>query len=199
MAADNLFYMVMEADGDDALQPFDAGGLDDSPDASNDAPPTDTGSNDPPPLEDSGVDALSFPGDDGGGDTEDSTGDNADDDSGDGENGEDEQLSEKANNVLNQRLYQTMLARNTEIEEIVENLQKLTPMLPYEVVKENDEALNQLKSALSAGQSYAIEKFLDAKYGENLLYYKKLDALYVLLEDKINSNLKKVQKEGSSD
>ena len=48
-----------------------------------------------------------------------------------------------------------------------------------------------VKSALEAGQNYVIEKFVDTKYGGNLLYYKKLEALYTLLMDKINSNLKK--------
>lgn len=199
MADNNLFYMVMEAEGDDMLQPFDAGGAEASPEAPMDAPPADTGSNDPPPLEDTGADALSFPGEDGGGESED-TGENAGDNGDDNaeENKEDEQLSAKANNVLNKDLYDRFVARNAEVEEIIENLQVVSSVLPYEIVNENDKAINQLKPALQAGQNYVIEKFVDAQYGENLLYFKKLDALYTLLMDNINSNLKKAENKQSN-
>ena len=137
---------------------------------------------------------MSFPSEDGGGESED-TGENTGDDSNDNaeENKEDEQLSTKANNVLNKDLYDRFVARNAEVEEIIENLQVVSSVLPYEIVNENDKAINQLKSALQAGQNYVIEKFVDAQYGENLLYFKKLDALYTLLMDNINSNLKKAE------
>lgn len=197
----NLFYMVMEAEGDDLLQPMDMG--DSTPDAPTEAPPPDTNesSNDnPPPLEEAdNADSLSFPGEDGGGENQD-TGENTDgnDDNAE-ENKEDEQLSEKANNVLNKTLYDKFIARNKEIEDIISNLQTISSVLPIEVVNENDKDVNRLKSALEAGQNYVIEKFVDAKYGENALYFRKLDALYTLLMDRINSNLKKAERNGSAE
>lgn len=198
MAEKNLFYMVMEAEGDDLLQPMDMGG-EASPEAPTEAPPPDSnaGSNDnPPPLEEAdNADALSFPGEDGGGENQD-TGENTDDNNDDNaeENKEDEQLSDKANNVLNKTLYDQFVARNKEVEDILTNLQTITSVLPIEVINENDESVNKLKSALEAGQNYVIEKFVDAKYGENALYFRKLDALYTLLMDRINSNLKKAER-----
>ena len=197
----NLFYMVMEAEGDDLLQPMDFGG-DSSPETPTEAPPPDsnTGTNDnPPPLEEAdNADSLSFPGEDGGGETQD-TGENTDgDDANAEENKEDEQLSEKANNVLNKTLYDKFVMRNKEVEDIISNIQTISSVLPIEVVNENDEDVNRLKSALEAGQNYVIEKFVDAKYGENALYFRKLDALYTLLMDRINSNLKKVERDSST-
>jgi hypothetical protein len=195
----NLFYMVMEAEGDDLLQPMDFGG-DSSPETPTEAPPPDsnTGTNDnPPPLEEANnADALSFPGEDGGGENQD-TGENTDDgDNGDNteENKEDEQLSAKADAVLNKNLYDQFVKRNEEVEDILTNLQTISSVLPIEIVNENDKSVNQLKSALAAGKNYVIEKFVDAKYGENALYFRKLDALYTLLMDKIDSNLKKAER-----
>lgn len=197
MAERNLFYMVMEAEGDDLLQPMDMGDL--TPDAPAEAPPPEqsSGSNDsPPPLEEAGnADTLSFPGEDGGGENQD-TGENTDDNNDNAEDSkEDEQLSDKANNVLNKDLYDKFVARNQEIEDIIGNLQTISSVLPIEVVNENDEDVNKLKSALEAGQNYVIDKFVDADYGANALYFRKLDALYTLLMDRINSNLKKAERE----
>lgn len=194
----NLFYMVMEAEGDDLLQPMDVGG-DTQPETPSEAPPPDssTGSNDnPPPLEEANnADALSFPGEDGGGENQD-TGENTDDNNDNAEeNKENEQLSAKANNVLNKTLYDKFVTRNREIEDIIGNLQMISSVLPIEVVNKNDEDVNKLKSALEAGQNYVIEKFVDAQYGENLTYFRKLDALYTLLMDRINSNLKKAERD----
>lgn len=196
----NLFYMVMEAEGDDLLQPFDAGGAEASPEAPTDAPPPDStssGNNDnPPPLEEtSNADALSFPGEDGGGENQD-TGENTDgnEDENAEDNKEDEQLSEKASNVLNKTLYDQFVARNQEVDDIVGNLQTISAVLPIDVVKENEDDVNKLKSALNAGQDYVIDKFVYAQYGENALYFRKLDALYTLLMDRINSRLKKAEK-----
>ena len=197
----NLFYMVMEAEGDDLLQPMDldAGEETSSPEAANNISPTDDsmGSDDPPPLEDvSNADALSFPGADGGGENED-TGENTEDNNDENaeENKEDEQLSTKANNVLNKTLYDKFVNRNSEVEDIINNLQVISSALPLEVVKENDKDVNKLKAALEAGKNYVIEKFVYAQYGENLLYFRKLDTLYTLLMDRINSNLKKAEKD----
>ena len=197
----NLFYMVMEAEGDDLLQPMDVGEMtpeQDTPPADNPPPEQNAGSNDnPPPLEEANnVDALSFPGD-GGGENQD-TGENTDDnDANAEENKEDEQLSEKASNVLNKTLYEKFVIRNQEIEDVIQNLQTISSVLPYEVVNENESDVNKLKSALEAGQNYVIEKFVDAKYGANLIYFRKLDALYTLLMDRINSNLKKAERDSS--
>ena len=102
-------------------------------------------------------------------------------------------MSEKASNILNKTLYDKFIARNKEVEDILSNLQTISSVLPIEVVNQNEKDVNSLKSALEAGQNYVIEKFVDAKYGENVLYFRKLDALYTLLMDRINSNLKKAE------
>lgn len=185
----DLFTLVMEAEGD-LLQPFDAGEPEQTPDETIPQEPSqptgDTGFDEPPPLADD--EDLSFS-DDGG--EENVGGDNEITDDGE-PNKEDEKLSEKANNILNQQLYQKMVNRNSEIEEIIENIQTLP--LPYEIVKSIDVSVNKLKSALSKGQDYVINTFVDAKYGENLLFFQKLDSLYVLLMNDIDTNLKKMNK-----
>ena len=189
-----LFFTVMEAEGDE-LQPFDGGA--DTPPEDIAPPATDTGGGDdlgePPPLEDDG--GMDFPSatDDNGGGDDMGGGDSS------GENNEEEadkndtKLSDKANNILNEQLYKTMDARNKEIEEIIASLKDLIPLLPYEVVKSNDESVNQLKNALQKGQKYVINDFVDSGYGENLLFYQKLDSLYVLLLNQIDKNLKKIK------
>ena len=188
----DLFMMVMEAEGD-LLQPFDAGAPDEGA-APNEAdaqssPPENSGFDEPPPLSED--EDLQFSDSDGGDGMDDSG--NEDDNA--EEKKDDGKLSEKANNILNQQLYQTMLERNSEIEEIINNIQTIVPLLPYEVVKVNDESLNNLKTALAKGQKYVISDFIDAKYGENLLFYEKLNALYTLLLNNIDANLKKIEQE----
>lgn len=196
--SNGLFFTVMEAEGD-LLQPFDDGGGD-AP-AEDVAPPAtdNSGGGDdldsPPPLnEDSDMDlsgdmssdSLDAGGDDmGGDDSTDSEEDEADK--------KDTKLSDKANNILNQQLYQKMVNRNNEIEEILNNIRDIVPLLPYDVVKSNDESINHLKSALMKGQKYVINDFVDSGYGENLLFYQKLDSLYVLLLNQIDTNLKKIK------
>lgn len=199
MAENNLFYMVMEAEGDDLLQPMDMGEIPNEPTPSEVTPQdSPTGSNDdnPPPLEETNDDALSFPGDDGGGENQD-TEENTDDNNAE-DNKEDEKLSEKANNALNKTLYDKFTARNQEVSDIIENLETISSVLPIEVVNKNEEDVNKLKAALEAGQNYVIDKFIGCQYGENALYFRKLDALYTLLMDKINSELKKADKENQS-
>ena len=115
------------------------------------------------------------------------------------EKAEEDKISTKTNNILNERLYDQMIHRNKEIEDIVDNLQKISPILPSDVVYENDKSLNQLKQALSLGKSYVIDKFINAEYGENMLFFTKLDSLYVLLMDKINSNLKGINNSSNDD
>ena len=105
----------------------------------------------------------------------------------------DDKLSTKANDILNQQLYTKFVARNKDIEGIINSIKDLVPLLPYDVVKSNDKTVNQLKSALQKGQEYVINDFVDSGYGENLLFYNKLDSLYVLLLNRIDSNLKKIK------
>jgi hypothetical protein len=190
--AQDLFLMVMEAEGD-LVQPFDANASDTSaPDTATTSPeqppPEPDGMDEPPPLNQSDeVAPMDADMNDFG---DDQSQQDENDDNQDGTKDGNEKLSEKANAILNQKLYQQFIDRNKEIEDILDNLQKLVPMLPYEVVKQNDGYVNRLKTALDKGKKYAIEKFVDSKYGENLLYFHKLDALYNLLEDEINKNLK---------
>lgn len=186
MEDNNLFYMIMEADDD--IPAFDESGMEEMP--SDPSPMTDTASDDgPPPMGDESADDFgSF---DDMGDGSDENGDMGDEADEDNKNGEG--LTAKTNNILNQTLYQKMLDRNNQIDKIIEQIQLVIPALPYEVVQSIDKPLGQLKSALNKGQSYVIDRFIDCEYGENLLFYQKLNALYVLLEDSINTILKKVK------
>lgn len=198
----NLFYTIMEADGDE-LQPFDGGGDDAPADAPPEdiAPPaTDDGGggdtlDSPPPLneDDGGEMDFSSMSDDGGGDDM-GGGDSGNEENADDADQKDTNLSDKANNILNEQLYKKMVARNNEIEEILGNIKDIVSLLPYDVVKSNDESVNHLKSALMKGQKYVINDFVDSGYGENLLFYQKLDSLYVLLLNQIDTNLKKIKK-----
>ena len=189
----DLFTLVMEAEGD-LLQPFDGG---ESPDTggneqppANDTPPSSDA--EPPEMGDDEDLSFSDSSSDGGADMGMGDDENSEDDG--QPNKEDEKLSEKANNILNQQLYQRMLDRNSEIEEIINNIQMITPMIPYDLVTQNDKSVNQLKTALNKGQNYVINKFIDSQYGENLLFFQKLDSLYTLLLDTIDANLKSINK-----
>ena len=194
---DDLFTLVMEAGGNLA-EPFDAGGADMAP--ADAAAPPDT-SSDPPPIDDTGADlagGFDMGGDDaGGGDDlglgDDSGGDGTSDEDEEGTNNGGEKLSEKANSILNQKLYQQMMSRNQEVEDIIENINKILPLLPYKTIKSNDEPISNLKAALEKGKNYILQSFVDAKYGENLTYFQKLDALYTLLLEQINKNLKELK------
>lgn len=191
-----LFFTVMEAEGDD-LTPFDGDAATDipsediAPPATDDAGSGDSG--DPPPLnENDGMD-FSMDSTDGGdsmgmddSSSSDSSGDNEEADK------EDTKLSDKANNILNEQLYKQMVARNNDIEGILTSIKDLVPLLPFEVVRSNDESVNNLKSALMKGQKYVINDFVDSGYGENLLFYQKLDSLYTILLNQIDNNLKKI-------
>lgn len=188
----SLFFTVMEAEGD-LLQPFDDGG-EDIPSEDIAPPATDDGSggdalDSPPPLsEDDGMD---FSGDLGGDETStDGSGSNDDEDEADKN---DTTLSDKANNILNQQLYRKMVDRNNEIDSILNNIKSIVPLIPNDIVKSNDESINNLKAALAKGRNYVINDFVDSGYGENLLFYQKLDSLYVLLLNQIDTNLKKIK------
>lgn len=192
----DLFQLVMEAEGD-LIEPFDAGGADadvptEVPDQQSSTDSSNMSSEAPPPLNED--EDMQFPGSDEMGIGGELGDDGTDDGGGEAQSNEEKKISEKANNILNQRLYQQMLDRNSEVEEIINNLQTITPTLPYEIVKQNDVLLNRLKKALTAGQDYVIDKFVNAKYGENLLYFRKLDILYTAILEDINANLKKANK-----
>ena len=192
----DLFQLVMEAEGD-LIEPFDAGGPDadvptEVPDQQSSTDSSNMSSEAPPPLNED--EDMQFPGSDEMGMGGELGDDGTDDGGGEAQSNEEKKISEKANNILNQRLYQQMLDRNSEVEEIINNLQTITPTLPYEIVKQNDVSLNRLKKALTAGQDYVIDKFVNAKYGENLLYFRKLDVLYTAILGEINTNLKKANK-----
>lgn len=202
MPNDNLFFMVMEAEGDEmgGMEAFDPNAASDAGTSEDVAPPAteengggdDVGDALPDMGSDFGnMDDLGdMPGDDQTGGDE-MSGDN-------GENNEeadqkDAKLSDKANNILNQQLYTKFVARNKDIEGIITSIKDLVPLLPYDVIKSNDKSVNQLKSALQKGQEYVINDFVERGYGENLLFYQKLDSLYVLLLNQIDSNLKKIK------
>lgn len=189
---DNIFQIIMEADGD--LEPFDASTAEATPPTDESSPPTDMSSNEgvddtPPPMNEDND--LNFS-DDGG----DMMGDGMDEsESGEAEEKENNKLSEKANNILNQKLYQKFVDRNSEISDVIENIQLIVPLLPFEIVQKNDILINHLKSALKRGQNYVIDKFINSQYGENLLFFEKLDTLYTLICDELNTTLKKYTKD----
>lgn len=200
MGNDNFFRLIMEAEGDEAM-PVDGGdppAMD--PPADSEAPSDDFEL--PPDMPDSAEDAgvdLDIGGDMGSDDFSDSSDSSSDDDSEDKkEKAEEDKISYKTNNILNERLYDQMIHRNKEIEDIVENLQKISPILPADVVYGIDQSLNQLKQALAKGKGYVIDKFINSEYGENMLYFKKLDSLYSLLMGKIDANLKGIDEQSSS-
>ena len=190
----NLFHIIMEADGD-PLEAFDPGESTDAAPAEQPAEPApapEQGDDTPPPPTDEGMDELAGFDDTAEGDDQ-MGGDDTSEDGTNDESQEDEKLSEKANSVLNQALYQKMVKSNQDIENTLNSIQQIVPVLPYEVIKSNDADLTRLKTALEKGQKYVLEKFVDSGYGENLLYFEKLDALYTLLLNNINRNLKKVE------
>lgn len=201
MPNDNLFFMVMEAEGDEmaafdenAMAGDDAGGEDIAPPATDETGGSENVDDTAPDFDEGDFDMGGLG--DAAGD-ENSGGDEMSGDEGNGNEEEadqkDDKLSTKANDILNQQLYTKFVARNKDIEGIINSIKDLVPLLPYDVVKSNDKTVNQLKSALQKGQEYVINDFVDSGYGENLLFYNKLDSLYVLLLNRIDSNLKKIK------
>ncbi len=190
----NLFYAVMEADGD-LLEPFnpaaaEAEVADEQQGQPPEQPPADMGPDSPPEATD--MDELGgF--DETGGDMDGGENGDPNDPNQQGQPPQDRKLSQKANDALNQKLYQQFVERNSEIEETLENLQAIIPILPYDVVSQNDKSINRLKSALTVAQDYVLNKFVKAGYGENLWEYQRMDALYTLLQNKINKTLKTFQ------
>ena len=195
-----LFYAVMEADGD-LLEPFDAAAAeaevaDEQQGQPPEQPPADMGSDSPPDATD--MDELGgF--DETGGDMDGGENGDPNDPNQQGQPQQTRNLSQKANDALNQKLYQQFVERNTAIEETLENLQAIIPILPYDVVQKNDLSINRLKTALTHAQDYVLNKFVKAGYGENLWEYQRTDALYTLLQNKINSVLQKFQRDHEDD
>lgn len=189
---DDIFHFIMEAEGDE-VEPFDVGGEENSSpqvDASGEDQSPDADS--PPPMND---EADTVPGfddsQDFGGEEEASPDDGEDTE--ENPDKKDGKLSEKVSNILNQQLYSNLLSKNSEIENTINSINELNSALPYDIINQNDEPLRKLKAALSKGQNYAIDSFIDNSYGENRMFFQKLDALYTLLLNELNTNLKKVQ------
>ena len=188
----NFFLYIMEAETE--LPAFDSGEITDT---SVESPPDDsaTPSSDsvadenPPDLAMDDDTGSSFTGDEGGMGMGGDESDTAETD--EGETKEDQSMSEKANNLLNQKLYEQLCARNDEIDNIIDSLQKLTPILPHEFVEENEKYISQIKATLNKSKDYAITKFVDAKYGENLLFFNEINLLFTMLCDELDKNLKR--------
>ena len=190
---DDIFHFIMEAEGDDEVASFDVGGEDNSSpqvDASGEEQSPDADS--PPPMTDGGDEIPAFDDSQDMGGEEDSLGD-GDQETEENPDKKDGKLSEKVSNILNQQLYSTLLNKNLEIENTINSINDLNSALPYDIINKNEEPLRKLKAALSRGQTYAIDSFIDNKFGENRMFYQKLDAVYTLLLDELNTNLKKVQ------
>jgi len=193
----SFFHLIMEADGD-PVEAFDPGPVEEAPADPQPAPENgDDGASPPNPVDDSMDELAGF--DDSAPDAEgepggdEMSGDMSEDgDQTDGEP-ENQNLSEKANNALNQNLYRQLVRRNQDIEDTIEGIQQIIPVMPHDVIQEIDIPMNRLKAFLENGKQYAINKFVDSSYGENLLYFQKLDASYQILLDEINRGLKKVE------
>jgi len=190
----NFFLYIMEAETE--LQSFDGGGdmstTADPPAMDDSAPPSDDGADNPPDLAmDEGGDGLdAFDGSETSTDMMDSGDDTGDTEEEDG-NKDDDSMSKKANDLLNQKLYEQLCARNDEIDKIIESLQTLTPVLSHDFIDENEKHISRLKAALNKSKDYAISKFIDAEYGENLLFFNEINLLFKMLCDELDKNLKK--------
>lgn len=195
---DDLFTFIQEAGEEDmdAIADFDPG-ADMSTDDQAAPPADDTGNNGsdtdlPPEMNDGGDDTFNFNmNDEDGGDNNDTTDEAGGDENTAEEDETDTELGTRTNDILNERLYHRLTDRNSEIENTIEQIQTVLVALPYNTVKEIDRPLNQLKQALAKGQNYAIDKFINAEYGVNLLFFEKLNSCYILIEDTIDGILKK--------
>lgn len=179
MTEDNLFVRVMEAEGE-LLPAFDEaedlGGEEGDMEAPADEgiPETPGG---PPPLADDADFAYDEGDPEGGaqGEEEDAPGDNS--------------IASKSNDILNQELYQKFLERNQFIEDTLEDIRKIVPILSIQEVNKIDPALTKLTQALAKGQEYVVNTFINMGYGENLAYYTRLETLYSLLLNQLERNL----------
>lgn len=194
---ENLFLYIMEAETE--LASFDDGGVDDTaPPMDDSAPPSDDGADNPPDIADTGGDdgmeSFDAGGDDMGGDFGSDDTSEADGDQSEDGNKDDSSMSDKANNILNQKLYEQLCARNDKIESVLDGLQNIAPITPHDIFEENEKLITKLKAALNKSKDYAITKFIDSTYGENLFFYNEINVLFNTLCDEIDKNLKKTFK-----
>ncbi len=186
----DLFYTVMEADGD-LLEPFTPSEdpqpemTDQQQGQTNEQPPADMGAEDLPPEPGGGMEDLGL--DETGGDMENQGEDQEDPNA----QQEDQHLAEKSNEILNQNLYSAWLNLNQDIENTLTNLQAMTPCLPCDVVDQNDKSINRMNRMFESSKDYVLNKFVQMSYGENLIQYQRLTTLYTLLRNEIDSVLKK--------
>lgn len=189
----SLFDIVMEADGD-LLEPFTPSEepqaeVSDQQGQTNEQPPADMGAEDLPPDPGGGMEDLGF--DETGGDMENQD-ENQDDQNAEADN---QQLAQKSDDILNQNLYQQWLITNDNMGSLIENIQAIIPCLPCETVDQIDKSINRLNRAYDYSKDYVLDKFVNMSYGENLMQYQKLITLYTLLQNEIDSVLKKFQKD----
>lgn len=189
----SLFDIVMEADGD-LLEPFSPSEepqaeVSDQQGQTNEQPPADMGAEDLPPDPGGGMEDLGF--DETGGDMENQD-ENQDDQNAEADN---QQLAQKSDDILNQNLYQQWLITNDNMETLIDNIQAIIPCLPCETVDQIDKSINRLNRAYDYSRDYVLDKFVNMSYGENLMQYQKLITLYTLLQNEIDSVLKKFQKD----
>jgi hypothetical protein len=182
----------MEAEGDlidpaefssDALS-----GMDEDADLGGEpAPSGGMGGDSPPPM--SSSDDFSFDDDMGMG----GEGGEGDEDP----NEEDTSIATNASHILNQKLFQQFQKKNEKLEETIDEIQQLIPLLPMEVIKQNDETMVKIKQSLERGKKYLTDSFVDNEYGENMMEFQLLEAQNTLLLDKLNANLKKIAKKNN--
>ena len=189
----SLFDIVMEADGD-LLEPFSPSEepqaeVSDQQGQTNEQPPADMGAEDLPPDPGGGMEDLGF--DETGGDMENQD-ENQDDQNAEADN---QQLAQKSDDILNQNLYQQWLITNDNMETLIDNIQAIIPCLPCETVDQIDKSINRLNRTYDYSRDYVLDKFVNMSYGENLMQYQKLITLYTLLQNEIDSVLKKFQKD----
>lgn len=195
----SLFVSVMEAEGNE-LQPF-SNEVPDEDNVEQSQPVTNNQMDDdsqPPPLQEDDND-LSFSSENDDSDNESIDNDGSDnmemaDDNNKDTSSNQDNLSKKANNILNQQLYEQMIAYNDDLSSLLDNIQTIIPVLPYETVREIDNYTMKLQETLVTSKNYVINKFINSQYGENLLFFEKLKSLCSILKNQINKNLKQIEK-----
>ena len=104
-----------------------------------------------------------------------------------------EKMSVKTSNLLNQQLYEKLSSRNSEIEKYIDSISTILPIIPFENTDTSDKYIQKLRDALYIGQDYAINNFSNKDYGENNTFFIKLDQSYSLILDELNMILKKIK------
>lgn len=202
----NLFVSVMEAEGNE-LQPFSSDdNIDNSTTNSGDAaeqqspPQQDQNIGDTPPeLNESNDNNIQSFDDSNSGDNTTDTGNaddgnnNTDDYNPDDDTKSNQKISEKANDILNQQLYEQMVSYNNDLDDLLDSLQTIVPVLPFEVVREIDNNTVKLQDTLTTSKNYVINKFINSPYGANLVFFEKVKSLSEILKTQINKCLKQVK------